>query len=79
MIWLTLTLGPCLAFTLACGRKGEPLPRPRTAPAACRADWIELRKLELVLPGKDVQGSSLVGLEAVRIYYLPLDAGRRTR
>lgn len=72
MIWLTLALG----LSPACGRKGDPQPRPRLAPAPCQAEWVELRWIALTLPKADVQGNPLVGLEAVRVYYLPLDYGR---
>ena len=61
----------CLA-ALACGRKGDPIPRPRTAPAACAIRWVGSRTLEVRLPGRDALGGRLVGLEKVRIYYLPL-------
>jgi hypothetical protein len=67
----------CLA-PLGCGRKGDPIPHTRTAPAACSAQWISTRVLEVRLPATDAQGSHLVGLEKVRIYYLPLGYSRPT-
>jgi len=42
------------------------------APQACTAQWATLRELEVELPAKDVQGEFLVGVEQVRVYYLPL-------
>ncbi len=72
-----------LAFTLAlaaaaCGRKGDPVPRPRTAPQATEARWRDLRTLEVTLPSRDISGSDLVGVEAVRVYYVPVGAARPT-
>ena len=64
----------CLGF--GCGRKGDPIPRPRVAPQACAVSWVSLRVLEVKLPDKDVQGESLLGLEQVRVYYLPLGLTR---
>jgi len=61
----------CLAI-LGCGRKGDPIPRPRTAPAACAARWASPRVLEVRLPTRDALWGRLKGLEKVRIYYLPL-------
>jgi len=67
MICLTLALGG-----LACGRKGDPIPRSRAAPAVCSVRWVSLRNLEITLPLKDVQGDELVGVERVRVYFLPV-------
>lgn len=72
-----------LAFTLAlsaaaCGRKGDPVPRPRTEPQRTEARWADLRTLDVTLPVKDTAGSDLVGVEAVRVYYVPLGAARPT-
>lgn len=79
MIWLTIAASLSSVLTLqGCGRKGDPLPQARRSPAACGAAWSELRTLEIQLPRQDIQGNTLLGLEAVRIYYLPLDAGRPT-
>ncbi len=61
---------------LGCGRKGDPVPRTRTAPAACSAQWAGLRVLAVRLPTRDTRGGRLVGLEKVRIYYLPLGYAR---
>jgi hypothetical protein len=63
-------------MTLGCGRKGDPVPHPRTAPAACAAQWVAVRTLEVRLPAVDAQGVKLVGLEKVRVYYLPLGYAR---
>ena len=65
----------CLA-ALGCGRKGDPVPQPRTAPAACAVKWVTGRILEVRLPSRDARGNRLVGLEKVRIYYLPLASAR---
>ncbi len=61
---------------LGCGRKGDPVPRPRTAPAACAVRWISTRILEVQLPSRDARGGRLVGLEKLRIYYLPLGSAK---
>jgi hypothetical protein len=67
---------PLLAITLsllvACGRKGDPLPRPRAAAQAMEVRLEGLRQLRMVLPDRDVNGGSLVGAELVRVLYLPL-------
>ncbi len=60
-----------LSFT-ACGRKGDPIPRPRAEPQAPEAHWVALRQLEVTLPFRDARGESLVGLEMLRVFYLPL-------
>ncbi len=66
-----------LAFLLAlsysaCGRKGDPIPRPRAEPQAPEAHWVALRQLDVTLPARDARGESLVGLEQLRVFYLPL-------
>ncbi len=66
-------------MALGCGRKGDPVPQPRAAPAACTARWVESRILEVRLPDRDARGVRLVGLEKVRIYYLPLGYARPER
>ena len=63
-----------LAFLLvlvngACGRKGDPIPRPRAEPQAPEAHWVALRQLEVTLPARDARGESLVGLERLRVFY----------
>jgi hypothetical protein len=60
-----------LAFS-ACGAKGDPKPPQRFAPSACAVRAIDPRTIEVVLPKTDVQGNSISGVEAVKIYYLPL-------
>jgi len=62
----------------ACGRKGDPIPRPRAEPRISSAQWLGLRTVEVVLPQKDVKDRDLVGLEKVRVYYLPLGTARPT-
>jgi hypothetical protein len=52
------------------------VPHPRTAPAACTIRWITSRNLEVRLPARDTQGGKLVGLEKVRVYYLPMGSAR---
>ena len=54
------------------------MPHPRTAPAACAVRWITPRILEVRLPERDAQGGLLVGLEKVRVYFLPLGSARPT-
>ncbi|MDR3669479.1 MAG: hypothetical protein P4L36_01460 [Holophaga sp.] len=67
----------CLV-ALGCGRKGDPIPRPRTAPAACVIHWVSPRILEVQLPGRDALGGRLVGLEKVRVYYVPVGNAKPT-
>lgn len=65
-----------LLLVLACGRKGDPIPRPRAEPKICLAQWNTLRKLEVSLPRQDIRGNNLIGVEKVRVYYLPLGTVR---
>jgi hypothetical protein len=65
-----------LALAAACGRKSDPVPRPRTSPQVAEAHWLTLRRLEVALPSRDIAGSDLVGVEQVRVYYMPLGAAR---
>ena len=71
----TITLGVAI---FACGRKGDPIPRPRAAAQAMEAHLEGLRKVRLVLPSRDVKGDALVGVELVRILYLPLGLTKPT-
>jgi hypothetical protein len=34
--------------------------------------WIDLRALEVRLPSSDINGEELVGVEMVRVYFLPV-------
>jgi hypothetical protein len=68
---------PLLALTLCvlvvhCGRKGDPVPRPREAAQAMAVRLEGLRRVRVVLPRADSKGASLVGVETVRVLYLPL-------
>lgn len=66
-----------LAFvTTACGRKADPVPRPRVEPQAPRVRFLNLRTLEVVLPDKDIRGGRLEGVEKVRLLYLPVGSAR---
>ena len=74
---------PLLAITLCfltvhCGRKGDPIPRPRAAALAVEVHQEGLRKIRLVLPSKDVHGDDLVGVELVRVLFLPLGLAKPT-
>jgi hypothetical protein len=74
---------PLLAITLCllavdCGRKGDPIPRPRAAAQAMDVRFDGLRKLRMVLPPVDSKGNSLVGIEMVRVLYLPLGLTKPT-
>ena len=70
---LILALLPALG---GCGRKGDPIPRVRAAPAACSIRWAAFRVLEVRLPTQDARGDRLVGVEKLRVFYLPLGAVR---
>ncbi len=68
---------PTLAITLSllaiqCGRKGDPIPRPRIPAQAMEVRLDALRRLRMVLPLADANGGPLVGIESVRVIYLPL-------
>ena len=72
-----------LTFTLSlaaitCGRKGDPIPRPRSAAQASEVAWLSLRKLRVVIPTKDVLGAELPGIELIRVLYLPLGLSKPT-
>lgn len=68
-----------LIFTLGgCGRKGDPIPRTRAAPGPCVVRWVSHRVLEVRLPTTDSRGADLVGVEKVRVFFLPLGASRPT-
>jgi hypothetical protein len=74
---------PLLAATLCfltihCGRKGDPIPRPRAAAQAVEVRMEGLRKVRLVLPSRDVNGKELVGVEIVRVLFLPLGLAKPT-
>ena len=79
----TRLANPLIAITLCvsashCGRKGDPIPRPRAAAQAAVVQLEGLRKVRLVLPARDVKGDSLVGIELVRVLYLPLGLTKPT-
>jgi hypothetical protein len=74
---------PLLAITLSflavhCGRKGDPIPRPRAAAQAMDVRLEGLRRVRLVLPSADMTGDALVGVEVVRVLYLPLGLAKPT-
>lgn len=74
---------PLLAITLSvwitgCGRKGDPIPRPRAAAQAMEVRLEGLRQIRLVLPSVDIKGGSLAGVEVVRVLYLPLGLTKPT-
>lgn len=74
---------PLLAITLgllgsACGRKGDPIPRPRAQAQAVGAQLEGLRTVRVVLPRQDVKDEALVGVEVVRVLYLPLGLTKPT-
>lgn len=56
----------------ACGRKGDPVPRPRALPGPCAVSMVSLRRLKVRLPDRDLAGAQLTGVERVRIYYLTM-------
>jgi hypothetical protein len=77
---LTNTL---LTFTFAvltvhCGRKGDPIPHPRAAAQAAVVQMASLRVLSVTLPTRDVQDQPLVGVEQIRVLYLPLGLTKPT-
>lgn len=72
---LAITLGLCVT---GCGRKGDPIPRPRAAAQAMEVRLEGLRQIRLVLPSADVKGGPLAGVEVVRVLYLPLGLTRPT-
>ena len=71
---LTLII-PFVAGTLilaGCGAKGSPRPNQRHPPNSCIVRAIDTKTIEATLPTEDTQGNRLLGIEAVRVYYLPL-------
>lgn len=71
----------CLAVicvTAGCGRKGDPIPRPRAEPGPCQAAWTGLRQLQVTLPERDARGERLVGIQRIRVLHAPLGASRPT-
>jgi hypothetical protein len=71
MLWTFLVV-----LTLGCARKSDPIPHALAAPASCTATWAGFRILEVGLPLADLKGGALVGVERVRIFFLPLGAAR---
>lgn len=65
-----------LPTALGCGRKGDPIPRTRATPGICQVRWATLRKVEIRLPLKDSRNEDLIGIERVRVYYLPMGSTR---
>ena len=63
---------------MACGKKGDPVPKPSAAPQAVEARLVEIRVLELLLPTLDIKNKPLRGFEALRVLYLPLGLTRPT-
>jgi len=65
-------------LTVHCGRKGDPIPRPRAAAQAAEVQMASLRVVSVTLPTADIQGLPLVGVEQIRVLYLPLGLTRPT-
>ncbi len=61
---------------LACGRRGDPIPRARIEARPCTVGWAGLHALQVTLPRQDADSQDLLGLQSVRVYHLPLGAGR---
>lgn len=57
-------------LALACGRRGDPVPRPRAAAQAMAVRWEGPRKVLATLPKTTVSGEDLVGVDAVRVLFL---------
>lgn len=79
----TRLANPLIAITFCisavhCGRKGDPIPRPRAAAQAMAVQQEGLRRIRMVLPLADVKGDSLVGIETVRVLYLPMGLTKPT-
>lgn len=79
----TRLANPLIAITFCvaavhCGRKGDPIPRPRAAAQAMAVHQEGLRRVRMVLPLADVKGDSLVGIEIVRVLYLPMGLTKPT-
>ena len=69
---------PLGVLVSGCGRKGDPIPRARAAAQAMEVSLEGLRMVRLVLPSADVKGGPLVGVEVVRVIYLPLGLTKPT-
>lgn len=64
--------------TTGCGRKGDPIPRAWAEPQAPKAVFTSLRSLNVELPRLDKHGAELVGLEQVRVLWVPVGTSRPT-
>jgi hypothetical protein len=71
----SFTLG---LLTVQCGRKGDPIPRPRAAAVAAVVHMEGLRSLRVVIPSQDVTGEALAGIEILRVLYLPVGFAKPT-
>ncbi len=74
---------PLIVFTLGllavhCGRKGDPIPRPRAAARAPGVRLDGLRRLAVTLPTRDIRDDVLAGVDQIRVLYLPLGLTRPT-
>lgn len=67
---------PVALALAACARKGDPIPRPRISAQPCQVRWENVRLLEVELPAHDMNRIPLIGIEAVRVYHLPLGVAR---
>lgn len=63
---------------MGCARKGDPIPKARLAPRSCQISLSNLRTLDVTLPTEDSGGGSLIAIESVRVYYLPMGVSRPT-
>jgi hypothetical protein len=57
-------------LALACGRRGDPIPRPRAAAQAPQVRAEGPRQVQVTLPRTTVSGEDLVGVDAVRVLFL---------
>ena len=73
LLVFTISLG-----VLHCGRKGDPVPRPRAAARPMDVRMEGLRQVRLTLPTADMVGNPLAGIDGVRVLHVPLGLTRPT-
>jgi len=78
MRMLAVSLFLVYFMSYGCGRKGDPIPRPIARPSVCSVRWSSCRVLDIQLPTKDEDGHNLIGVEKVRVYYVPMGYDRPT-
>jgi hypothetical protein len=69
---LTISIVTEIFISAGCGARGNPVPKQQHPPAPCTVRAKNLRTLEVTLPTTDTHGNPLLGIEAIRVYYLSM-------